>query len=131
MGSSWYIQDGDMIQTNYKYICLIWFALYPSIQMSTNLSRESRYASVLWIEGAPHTLKELNDIWDELQNEKDAKRHTMLKNSYDEAVMENTVFIENFFGSYFTPEENAVQVCHDEFGLPDFDEMDKYILGQE
>ena len=97
--------------------------------MSTNLFRESRFASVLWIEGCPYTLKELNDLWKESQNEKETKQRTYLKNCYKEAVMANTLFIEKFFGLYFTPEENAIQVCKDMFSFPDFDDMDKLVLG--
>lgn len=97
--------------------------------MSTNLSRESRYASVLWIEGAPYTLRELNDMYEELHDTKDSSKRKELSRLYKEAVLANTQYIENFFGLYFTPEENAVSVCKSMFGFPDFDDIDTLILG--
>ena len=97
--------------------------------MSTNLSRESRFASVLWIEGAPYSLQELNSMYDEIHETKDANRRKELERLFKEATLANTQYIENFFGLYFTPEENAVSVCKSMFGFPDFNDMDTLILG--
>ena len=102
-------------------------SLYPSIQMSTNLSRKSRFASVLWIEGAPYTLQQLNQMVEMINNEEDQATRRKLMREYKDAVLANSDYIENFFGAYFTVRENAVQVCHDHFGLPDFQEIVKYI----
>lgn len=92
--------------------------------MSTNLSRESRYASVLWIEGAPYTLEQLAAIAEETAS---AKKPHRGDNLLKEATLENTKYIENFFGLYFTPEENAVAVCKAMFNFPDFDDMDSFL----
>ena len=98
-------------------------SLYPSIQMSTNLSRETRYASTLWIEGAPYTLIQLDDMYNAIRDESDPSRKKKLENQYKAAVLANSSYIEDFFGNYFTPLENAVQLCHDHFNLPNFEEM--------
>lgn len=95
--------------------------------MSTNLSRESRYASVLWIEGAPHDLRELNEMYERWCDEGDPAKKSKYKKAYQEAILENSDYMENFFGAVFTPRENAVQVCHDHFNLPNFEEILKYI----
>lgn len=102
-------------------------SLYPSIQMSTNLSRESRFASVLWIEGAPYTLQQLNQMYDAIEQEEDPSTKRKLAREYKDAILANSDYIENFFGAFFTTRENAVQVCHDHFGLPNFEEILKYI----
>jgi len=104
--------------------------MYPSIAMSTNLSRISRFASVLWIEGAPYTLEELSSMYDDIQSEKDPKKLKEKKRFFELAVLDNTNYIENFFGLYFTPEENAVTLCKSMFGFPDFDDIDQ-IVSQE
>lgn len=102
-------------------------SLYPSIQMSTNLSRISRFASVLWIEGAPHTLVELKEWLMRIDNEQDPTKKKRLKDQYKEVILkENFDYIENFFEAYFTPIENAVRICHEHFNLPNFEEIDKY-----
>lgn len=96
--------------------------------MSTNLSRESRFASVLWIEGAPYTLEQLNDMHEQLKSEKDPKRRSELLRVIQDATLANTNYIEDFFGLYFTPVENAVQICKSMFNFPDFDDIDKVML---
>ena len=42
-------------------------------------------------------------------------------------MKENFDYIEDFFEAYFTPIENAVRICHDHFGLPNFEEIDNYL----
>ena len=102
-------------------------SLYPSIQMSTNLSRESRFASVLWVEGAPYTLEQLAQMYEAIQNEEDPTLRRKLQNELKVAALANSDYMENFFGAFFTVRENAIQVCHDHFGLPNFQEILKYI----
>ena len=95
--------------------------------MSTNLSRESRFASVLWVEGAPYTLEQLAQMYEAIQNEEDPTLRRKLQNELKVAALANSDYMENFFGAFFTVRENAIQVCHDHFGLPNFQEILKYI----
>ena len=95
--------------------------------MSTNLSRESRFASVLWVEGAPYTLQQLAQMCDMIDNEEDPAAKRKLIREYKEATLANSDYMESFFGAYFTVRENAITVCHDHFGLPNFQEILKYI----
>ena len=91
--------------------------------MSTNLSRETRYASTLWIEGCPYTLMQLDQMYQAWCDEGDSSKRKKLEKQYKLAALANSSYIEDFFGNYFTPMENAVQLCHDHFGLPNFQEM--------
>ena len=95
--------------------------------MSTNLSRETRFASVLWVEGAPYTLEQLAQMDEAVQNEEDPAVRRKLSNQLKEAALANSDYMESLFGAYFTVRENAVQVCHDYFGLPNFQEILSYI----
>ena len=96
--------------------------------MSTNLSRISRFASVLWIEGAPHSLEELASIMNRINDEPDPALKRRMAEKYKKVTLkENFDYIEDFFEAYFTPIENAVRICHDHFGLPNFEEIDNYL----
>jgi hypothetical protein len=62
-----------------------------------------------------------------IDNEEDPVTKRKYIREYKEATLANSDYIENFFGAFFTVRENAVQVCHDHFGLPNFEEILKYI----
>lgn len=101
-------------------------AMYPSIQMSTNLSRISRYASTVWMQGCPYSPQQLNQLHENWKNCADPKQAKKLEKIYEAAAKANFEYIESFFEAVFTPMENAVRVCHEHFGLPDFKEMEQY-----
>ena len=84
-------------------------SFYPSMTIASNVSRETKQFTTLWIEGCPHTL-------DEIKNEENPKRQSAL-------AKENAEYIYTIFGLLPCVKENAVALCHSQFGLPDYQEM--------
>ena len=66
-------------------------------------------------------------MYQAIQNEEDPTVRKKMQNELKAAALANSDYMENFFGAFFTVRENAVQVCHDYFGLPNFEEILKYI----
>lgn len=84
-------------------------SFYPSVTVAFNVSRETKLATVLWVEGCPYTIEEI-------QKEKEAeKQKTMAK--------ANAEYFNALFGRITCVDENAVDICHEHFGLPNYEEM--------
>ena len=91
-------------------------SFYPSVTVACNISRETKLASVLWIEGCPYEI-------DTILNEKEAgKRKEMAK--------ANAEYFNTLFGRVPFVRENAVAIGHEYFGLPDYSEMLQLIEGE-
>ena len=88
-------------------------SFYPSMTVAANVSRETKLATVLWMEGCPHSFAELDSI-----NEPDKRAL---------AAKENAEYINAFFGLLPCSEENAVSLGHDYFNLPDYREMEEIV----
>ena len=84
-------------------------SFYPSMTIAANVSRETKLFTTLWIEGCPYTLEQL-------ENEQNPKLQS-------EMAKENAEYIYTIFGLLPCVKENAVALCHSQFGLPDYNEM--------
>ena len=84
-------------------------SFYPSMTISANVSRETKLFTTLWIEGCPYTLEQL-------EREQNPKLQS-------EMAKENAEYIYTIFGLLACVKENAVALCHSQFGLPDYNEM--------
>ena len=84
-------------------------SFYPSATIAFNISRETKLASVLWIEGCPYTIEQI------MREEKKDKKKEMAK--------ANAEYFNTLFGRVPCVEENAVAICHEYFNLPDYQEM--------
>lgn len=91
-------------------------SFYPTVTRVGNISRETKIASVLWIEGCPHTI-------DSIMKEEDPKKKKQM-------AKENALYINSLFGRVPFVQENAVAIGHEYFNLPDYDEMLKIVTGQ-
>lgn len=91
-------------------------SFYPSMTIASNVSRETKLFTTLWVEGCPHTL-------DEIESEANPRRQS-------EMAKENAEHIYAVFGLLPCVKENAVTVCHELFGLPNYQEMKDLISKQ-
>ena len=109
--------------------------MYPSIARASNISQETKLATVLWIGTCPYTLREVYDMYVEWQNAekrlakmsnpvaRDKLQVSIAKRTYENMVKANSDYIDTIFGKLISPDENAVDLCHELFGLPDYSEM--------
>lgn len=111
------LQESDMESAIYRLAMdLDVSSFYPSVTVACNISRETKLASVLWIEGCPYEI-------DTILNEKEAgKRKEMAK--------ANAEYFNTLFGRVPFVRENAVAIGHEYFGLPDYSEMLQLIEGE-
>jgi len=91
-------------------------SFYPSMTIAANVSRETKVFTTLWMDGCPYTLEQL-------EAEQNAKKQA-------EMAKENAEYIYTIFGLLPCVKENAVALCHSQFGLPDYNEMLK-LLGEQ
>ncbi len=84
-------------------------SFYPSVTVAFNVSRETKVASVLWIEGCPYDL-------DQIKQEKDTDKQKLMAKS-------NAEYLNALLGRVPCVAENAVAICHEHFNLPDYSEM--------
>ena len=91
-------------------------SFYPSMTIASNVSRETKQFTTLWIEGCPHTL-------DEITSEENPKKQS-------ELAKENAEYIYDVFGLLPCVKENAVALCHSQFGLPNYQEMLELVAKQ-
>ena len=109
--------------------------MYPSIARASNISQETKLATVLWVGTCPYTLREVYDIYIEWQRAeqrlakmtnptaRDKLHVSVIKRTYENMVKSNSDYIDTIFGKLISPDENAVDLCHELFGLPDYQEM--------
>ena len=97
--------------------------MYPSIAMAMNISRMTRYATVLHVDSCPHTLEEISEIYEAMKKERDSSKKKKLSNEYKKITLENTHYIDELFDKLATPEEDCVDVCQQVFNLPNFTQM--------
>ena len=97
--------------------------MYPSIASAMNVSKLTKFATVLHVDGAPYTLEEINAAYTAYKECKVDKEKKALKNHYEALTLANSEWLDSLFGRLATPEENAVDICHQLFGLPNFSEM--------
>ena len=88
-------------------------SFYPSVTIAQNISRETKIASVLWVEGDPHSIEEI-------QAEKNAQEQKLMAKA-------NSEYHFSLFGRVPCVAENAVAVCHEYFGMPNYEEMLKLV----
>ena len=97
--------------------------MYPSIAMAMNISRDTKYATVLHVDGCPYTLEQISETYNMMDIEKDSKKKSELKNRYEEMISANTAYLDTLFGKLTCPDENCVDLCNQLFNMPDFSEM--------
>ena len=81
-------------------------SFYPSVTVACNISRETKLASVIWIEGCPFTV-------DAIMKEKDSSKQK-------EMAKANAEYFNTLFGRVPFVQENAVAIGHEYFNLPDY-----------
>ena len=91
-------------------------SFYPSMTIAANVSRETKVFTTLWMDGCPYTLEQIED-------EPDEKRQ-------DEMARENAEHVYTVFGLLPCVKENAVALCHNLFGLPNYEEILKLFKSQ-
>ncbi len=82
---------------------------YPSVTIAANVSKETKVLTVIWVEGCPYALEDMDGETDLEVQKRMAKA--------------NALYINNIFGRIVNPSENAIAICKDYFGLPGYDEM--------
>lgn len=104
------IEESDDSTSLYKLAADIDVSsFYPSLTIAFNISRETKYATVVWVEGCPYTL-------DEIKKCDNSKQIEVMRKA-------NAEYIDQLFGAYPTIIENAVSLSHQHFGLPNYDEL--------
>jgi len=98
-------------------------SMYPSILMSCNCGRITKYSTTLHVDGCPYALEEISAAYETMKNEENAKQKSLLNNTYKAMALANTEWMDEFFGKLATTEENAVDLCHQVFNLPNYSEM--------
>ena len=97
--------------------------MYPSIAMAMNISRDTKYATVLHVDGCPYTLEQIDAICKTIDLEKDQKKKAELTRQYEAMIAANTAYLDTLFGKLSCPDENCVDLCKQLFNMPDFAEM--------
>ncbi len=117
--------------------------MYPSIARASNISQETKLATVLWIGTCPYTLRDVFDAYIDWQNAekrlarldnpvaRDKLQVSIAKRTYENMVKSNSDYIDTIFGKLISPDENAVDLGHELFGLPDYQEMRRLYREQE
>ena len=54
---------------------------------------------------------------------RDKLQVSIIKRTYENMVKSNSDYIDTIFGKLISPDENAVDLCHTLFGLPNYSEM--------
>lgn len=104
------LKEADVTSSIYKDVCdLDVSSFYPSITIAFNVSKETKLATVLHIEGCPYSF---NDI-DQASSDKVKKEMTVA----------NAEYICRYFGRITCIEENAIAICNEYFNLPNYTEM--------
>ena len=104
------IEESDDSTSLYKLAADIDVSsFYPSLTIAFNISRETKYATVVWVEGCPFTLDDIKNC------DSDNKRELMRK--------ENAEYIDQLFGAIPTVMENAISLAHRHFKLPNYEEL--------
>lgn len=91
-------------------------SFYPSIAIAFNVSKETKLSTVLYMDGCPYTLAQIDH-----EENLDKKKNMAIA---------NTEYIDNYFSRYPCIKENAVALCSEYFGLPNYDEMLKTVLSR-
>lgn len=84
-------------------------SFYPSMLIASNMSRETKEYTTVWVEGCHYSIEEI------LKEENPKKQSEMAK--------KNAEYIYALYGLLSFPKENAVHICNKYFGLPNYDEM--------
>ena len=110
-------------------------SMYPSIARSCNISQATKVATVLHLDSCPYGLREVFDAYTAWQHADKAYRNSRNKETKDRTKVtqlyavykhmqeSNSEYIDTIFGKLIAPEENAVDLCHTLFALPDYKEM--------
>jgi len=104
------LQESDERTAIYKLAAdLDVSSFYPSATIAINVSRETKISTLIWVEGCPYTIQEIQD---ELNKD---KQKLMAK--------ANATYIDALCGLVPFVDENSVHIGHQYFGLPDYQEM--------
>lgn len=107
------IKEADIATNIYKLCCDIDFtSQYPSILISSNISKETKLATLLWLSNSPFAL-------DQVLETKDVKDE---KGKLNPRARANAEHMFNFLCQYMATKENAVALC-EAFNLPGYTEM--------
>ena len=98
-------------------------SMYPSIASAMNVSKLTKFATVLHVDGAPYSLEEINALYTQAKECKVDKEKKALYNKYKAMTLANSEWLDNLFGRLATTEENAVDLCSQLFDLPNYSEM--------
>ena len=104
------LKESNVTSSIYKDVCdLDVSSFYPSITIAFNVSKETKLGTVLYMDGCPYTLKEI-----EKASSNDIRK---------EMTVANAEYICRYFGRITCVEENAIAICHEYFNLPNYSEM--------